>query len=266
MLVGSEPVLRIPAEADIRLRLANTDQLPRRVVLDGDAQVLAIDGHDIGSAVELPTGTVLRIPAGGRVDLGIAPGSVTTLAVEGGKGSGVAFGSGDVAKLSFAGPEFDLLTAANSSMPSWATGPFDVHATQVLDRLVRVVAGVPRLADTINGAAYPGIEPIVVDEGDIVEVTVVNRGTETHPMHLHGHHAIVLARNGVAAEGAIWLDTLDVRPGEIWKIAFVADNPGLWMDHCHNLEHARDGMVMHLAYSGVTTPFDIGGEHGNQPE
>ena len=57
-------------------------------------------------------------------------------------------------------------------------------------------------------------------------------------MHIHGHHVLVLSRDGVAVEGALWLDTVDVRPGETWRVAFVADNPGLWMDHCHNLEHA----------------------------
>ena len=59
-------------------------------------------------------------------------------------------------------------------------------------------------------------------------------------MHLHGHHALVLARNGVAATGSPWwVDSLNVRDDETYDIAFVADNPGIWMDHCHNLEHAR---------------------------
>ncbi|CAA9317319.1 MAG: Multicopper oxidase, partial [uncultured Frankineae bacterium] len=59
---------------------------------------------------------------------------------------------------------------------------------------------------------------------------------------------------------------LDVAHGETYEIAFVADNPGLWMDHCHNLPHAADGLVAHLAYTGVTTPYEIGGEAGNEPE
>jgi hypothetical protein len=46
----------------------------------------------------------------------------------------------------------------------------------------------------------------------------------------------------------------------------VADNPGIWMDHCHNLQHAEDGLIAHLAYMGVTTPYKIGGRAGNQPE
>ena len=38
------------------------------------------------------------------------------------------------------------------------------------------------------------------------------------------------------------------------------------MDHCHNLQHAADGMVAHLMYEGVTTPYVIGGPPDNQPE
>ena len=105
-----------------------------------------------------------------------------------------------------------------------------------------------------------------MSEGDVVTVTIENRGTETHPMHLHGHHAVVLERNGVAPTarcGSTRSTCARVMSG---RVAFVADNPGLWMDHCHNLEHARDGMVMHLAYEGVTSPFDLGGAHGNDPE
>ncbi|WP_214285633.1 multicopper oxidase domain-containing protein [Lederbergia ruris] len=43
-------------------------------------------------------------------------------------------------------------------------------------------------------------------------------------------------------------------------------HPGLWMDHCHNLDHAQKGMTMHAAYENVYTPFAIGSETGNSPE
>jgi hypothetical protein len=46
----------------------------------------------------------------------------------------------------------------------------------------------------------------------------------------------------------------------------VADNPGIWMDHCHNLPHAAEGLVAHLMYEGITTPFTLGGRSDNQPE
>jgi hypothetical protein len=38
------------------------------------------------------------------------------------------------------------------------------------------------------------------------------------------------------------------------------------MDHCHNLQHAAQGMVAHLMYEGVGTPFEIGGDSENRPE
>jgi FtsP/CotA-like multicopper oxidase with cupredoxin domain len=264
VLVGDADVLTAAA-GPTRLRLANTDQAPRRIVLDADVRIVALDGTDLAEPAELPAGTSLRIPAGGRADLLVA--DAAALVVERGDGSGVRVGgSGALPELTFNGPEFDVLDAASGPLPAWASGPFDVEADQVLERLVRVVGGVPLLADTINGATFPSIQPVVVDEGDVVEVTIVNRGTETHPMHLHGHHMIVLSRNGVPVDGALWLDTVDVKPGDTWVVAFVADNPGLWMDHCHNLEHAANGMVMHLAYRGVTSPFELGGDHANAPE
>ena len=46
----------------------------------------------------------------------------------------------------------------------------------------------------------------------------------------------------------------------------MADNPGIWMDHCHNLKHAAEGMVTHLMYDGVTTPYKLGSDSGNTPE
>ena len=107
----------------------------------------------------------------------------------------------------------------------------------------------------------------VVAEGDIVTMHIENNSGEVHPMHLHGHHAVVLARNGEPATGSPWwVDSLNVRDGETYDIAFVADNPGIWLDHCHNLPHAAQGLLAHLMYSGYTTPYVVGGAGHNQPE
>jgi FtsP/CotA-like multicopper oxidase with cupredoxin domain len=96
---------------------------------------------------------------------------------------------------------------------------------------------------------------------------IANSSGEVHPMHLHGHHAVVLSRNGVAATGSPWwIDSLDVGDGETYEIAFIADNPGIWADHCHNLKHAVDGLLAHLAYADVSTPYRVGGDSGNHPE
>ncbi|HZM84900.1 MAG TPA: multicopper oxidase domain-containing protein [Candidatus Limnocylindrales bacterium] len=62
---------------------------------------------------------------------------------------------------------------------------------------------------------------------------------------------LVLSKDGRPVTGSpLWLDTFDVRPGEVWRVALRADNPGMWMNHCHNLDHADQGMALHLAYVG----------------
>ena len=37
--------------------------------------------------------------------------------------------------------------------------------------------------------------------------------------------------------------TLLLAPRETAEIAFLADNPGMWMLHCHVLEHQEAGMM-----------------------
>jgi FtsP/CotA-like multicopper oxidase with cupredoxin domain len=72
---------------------------------------------------------------------------------------------------------------------------------------------------------------------------MVNDTAFHHPMHLHGHVFRVLARNGRASPHLEWQDTVLVAPRETVDIAFVADNPGDWMFHCHVLEHQQAGMM-----------------------
>jgi FtsP/CotA-like multicopper oxidase with cupredoxin domain len=107
----------------------------------------------------------------------------------------------------------------------------------------------------------------VVRAGDVAVMTISNSSGDLHPMHLHGHHVLVLSRNGVAASGSPWwTDSLNVEEDETYVVAFEADNPGVWMDHCHNLPHAVDGMIVHLMYEGYTTPYVVGGSADNEPE
>lgn len=78
-------------------------------------------------------------------------------------------------------------------------------------------------------------------------------------MHLHGHHFRVVSRDGRPSVGAPWwADSLKVNPGQEFVVEFVADNPGVWMFHCHNLPHVAQGLMTHLMYDDVRTPFRIG--------
>ena len=70
-----------------------------------------------------------------------------------------------------------------------------------------------------------------------------------HPMHLHGHSFQVVSRNGKAHALKEWRDTVLVPPRESVEIAFVADNPGDWMFHCHVADHQETGMMATLRIS-----------------
>ena len=70
-----------------------------------------------------------------------------------------------------------------------------------------------------------------------------NRTAFPHPVHLHGHSFQVLSRQGTPLPEQIWRDTVFVFPNETVEIAFVADNPGDWLLHCHILGHAASGMI-----------------------
>lgn len=70
-----------------------------------------------------------------------------------------------------------------------------------------------------------------------------------HPMHLHGHSFHVLTRNGAPVPHDEWGDTVLVHPREHVRVAFVADNPGNWMLHCHVMEHQVNGLMTTILVS-----------------
>lgn len=70
-----------------------------------------------------------------------------------------------------------------------------------------------------------------------------NRTVWEHPIHLHGHSFQILSRNGKKLTEPVTRDTVLLQPEERSEIAFVADNPGKWLFHCHILEHQSAGMA-----------------------
>lgn len=121
---------------------------------------------------------------------------------------------------------------------------------------------------TINGKTYPNTDAIQVKKGDKIKVKLVNNSkADDHPMHLHGHFFQVLSKNGTPVEGSpIVKDTLNLKPGEEYVVAFEADNPGDWMFHCHELHHASAGMVTHMLYTDYKSDFVADPKAGNKPE
>jgi FtsP/CotA-like multicopper oxidase with cupredoxin domain len=95
-----------------------------------------------------------------------------------------------------------------------------------------------------NGVANIGPDPLFDSvEGETIIVETVNQTAFVHAMHLHGHHFRVIEREGMEInDGQPWRDTFLIGPQQTTRIAFVADNPGKWLLHCHMLEHAAAGM------------------------
>ncbi|MCX5117167.1 multicopper oxidase family protein [Micromonospora sp. NBC_00362] len=238
-------VEKLDAGVPVRLRLINTDSTTHRYAVAGTAfRVAAIDGVDLRGPTPL-VDTAVLIPAGGRYDLVFdAPATPVALFVDG----RTVYSTGPVSTATGAWPVLDPLGYGATAPVPWSR--FDKTFTLVLDRGLDLRGLLPRYAHTVNGAADPDIPPQVVRLGDVVRFTIVNRSQVVHPWHLHGHHVLVLARDGEPVAGSpLWLDSFDVRPGEVWEVAFRADNPGMWANHCHNLAHADAGMTLHLMYS-----------------
>ena len=98
---------------------------------------------------------------------------------------------------------------------------------------------------TLNGIAAdrPDMSPIVtLPQGRSCRMTIRNDTGWPHPMHLHGLAFRVLSRGGVPEPYRPWTDTVLLAPNKTAEIAFVADNPGDWLFHCHILEHHAAGM------------------------
>ena len=235
----------VTAGVPVRLRLVNTDDTTHRYALAGTPfRIAAIDGFDLRDPASI-VDTAILIPAGGRYDLVFtAPDRPVALFVDG----RAVYSTGPVPTATGAWPVLDPLTYG-AGAPAPLTR-FDRTFTLVLDRGLDLRGLLPRYAHTVNGAAAPDIPAQIVRRGETVRFTIVNRSLVVHPWHLHGHHVLVLARNGKRASGSpLWMDSFDVRPGDVWEVAFRADNPGTWANHCHNLPHADAGMTLHLTYA-----------------
>ena len=253
----------------VRVRVVNTDNgVLRAWVAGAPFRVVAVDGRDVSDPGPVIDEAV-KIGAGGRADVEFAVPDDGSAVLVGAGATELVVGPDDAAAPASMPPaaELDLLHYGSPADIGFDPTRPDRDFEYRIGRRPGFLDGRPGVFWTINGRMYPDVPMFVVSEGDVVRMTIGNSRGDNHPMHLHGHHAVVLSRNGVAATGSpLWVDSLEVGRGESYEIAFVADNPGVWMDHCHDLEHAVDGLVAHVAYAGVYTPYLIGGAASNEPE
>jgi len=73
-------------------------------------------------------------------------------------------------------------------------------------------------------------------------------GSPGHPFHIHGTQFQILSRNGEEPEEREkgWKDTVFARGGETVRIIVKFKHKGVFMYHCHILEHEEAGMMGQL--------------------
>ena len=269
--VGQQRRLVSPG-TPVRLRLVNSNSFGERFHLVGTPfRVAAIDGTDLNGPTPIEYKTLL-LGAGARYDVTfVMPQYSVGLFLEGTTTALQLISDPDDPQLHVEeaeGGEFDPSGYGRpKATPFGATTHFDRSFLLKIGKKVGFINGRPRYHWAVNGKLFPETPMYMVSRGDLVKFKIVNDTGSVHPMHLHGHHVLVLSRNGKPTTGSPWwVDTLNVLGDEEYEVAFRADNPGIWMDHCHNLQHASDGLTMHVAYEGVTTPFRLGAGPDNHPE
>jgi FtsP/CotA-like multicopper oxidase with cupredoxin domain len=269
------PRIRVPAAADLRLRLINADSTRIcSIAIEGaDAAVVAIDGNPISPfALEtwrlgpgMRLDLALRTPASGAVRL------VDDFAAEPFVLAVLTAGGRPVRSRPFDPPALPSGLSAAPDLEGAIRQPLELGAGVIAQSLPDpspVVLPDGRridLADslclgsatlwTLDGRSWPERDhrrlppPLMsVRRGQTVVLEIFNATSRAHPIHLHGHTMTILSTS-LLKRPVHRADTVLVEPNERIEAAFVAEQPGAWMLHCHVVEHQETGMMAWLLVS-----------------
>ncbi|GIP40676.1 hypothetical protein J31TS4_39560 [Paenibacillus sp. J31TS4] len=259
----------------VKLRIINAHNLSQNYSLQGtDFQITSIDGVRIQDPRLLSDQTAFRLGSGGRYDVTFTMPDHPVFFTQGNSKNdndpGIVFYIDNPSEKPIFKAESAIFDPSDYGKPVvnevTTVNNFDREFQMILGNKMGFYNGGFHFLWTINGDVYPRVPTLVVKEGDKVKMTFVNKSLAEHPMHLHGHHMTVLKKNGEKVKTPWLTDTLNVLPGESYEVAFVANNPGMWMDHCHNLDHAATGMILHLMYDHVVSSYEVGTRSGNLPD
>ncbi|MFF3494898.1 multicopper oxidase family protein [Streptomyces sp. NPDC002795] len=230
----------------IRIRFINAGgDTAFRVALGGHEMTVT---HTDGFPVRRAKTDALLLGMGERYDVLVTAGDgvfpLTALA-EGKKASGMAVlrtGPGAAPAASVRPEELTgrLLTADKLRADDSVALP-----SRKPDRTIRLqlTGGMAKYDWAFNKKPYDPDERYPVRAGERVRLVFANSTSMWHPVHLHGH---TFSLANVA--GGPRKDTAIVLPNATLTVDFAADNPGLWMVHCHNVYHSEAGMMTVLGY------------------
>ncbi|WP_436736640.1 multicopper oxidase family protein [Streptomyces sp. BBFR102] len=244
--VEDPEVFRAKPGDRIRMRLVNAGgDTAYRVALGGHRMTVT---HSDGFPVEHAGTDALLLGMGERYDVLVTAGdgvfALTALA-EGKDATARALlrtGGGSAPKAGARPKELDgkVLTAGRLTADPSAALP-----ARSPDRTVRfqLTGGMAAYDWAFNGRPYQASERYPVRAGERVRLVFSNATDMWHPLHLHGHTFALSS-----AKGGPRKDTAVILPHQTLTADFDADNPGLWMLHCHNVYHAEAGMMTVLGY------------------
>ncbi|WP_093189638.1 multicopper oxidase family protein [Pseudovibrio sp. Tun.PSC04-5.I4] len=252
-------ILSVKKGARLRLRLINaTGSTFFRVQLAGlKFTIIEVDGNRVkpfeADSVIIPTAArydvLVDIPQGGSYTLhaAVLGDDIQCIGV---------IHTDDVAPVANKGrAEFKGVTADFRSLRSFKESDFGRKADRMLDVLLsgNMKSYEWEMNEHYWPAEYAGPDPLKtyldVEYGEVVQLRMINRSRMSHPMHLHGHTFRVLGTKD--DRFAPVMDTVWVPAGETVTIEFLANNPGMWAFHCHNIWHLAVGMMQPVRY--VTT-------------
>jgi FtsP/CotA-like multicopper oxidase with cupredoxin domain len=242
------PTLELPAGQLVRLRILNLDNtLTYRLKLPGaQARIYALDGNPV---TPRPLGKDYWLGPGMRLELGLrVPPAGQSLSLLNGplplaRLNAVASGEpdGDWPAPLPLNPlaEPDLARAETLAFTFEWSGALSANLAQ----------GGAHHFWQINGVAWDIDDKTCVERpiarlrrGRSYVFELRNLSQYQHPIHLHGMTFKVLSSDRRRIE-PWYTDTYLLGKNETARIALVADNPGVWMFHCHVIDHMETGLM-----------------------
>ena len=257
----SDAAISVRAGERLRLRIINAATariMPLRLE-NHTATLIALDGHPVAPR---PAEEIVLAPAQ-RADVVIdctgVSGSRARVLLDAGRDEWVRIGSlayGPEAALPLSGVPvrplpmtmdhaLDLENVQDEDllMEGGAMGGLRTARLDGVDQDFRQLVAARRVWAFNGVAGDMGAPAFRAPLGRAVRLTLRNDTAWAHGIHLHGHHFEVLSRGGRPDPHRDRRDTVLVMPDEPVEIAFVADNPGRWLLHCHMLGHQASGML-----------------------
>ena len=189
--VGDVPVAAAPGTT-ARVRVINTDNGPMTTWVSGaDYRVVAVDGTDVHEPEAVADQAVV-VTAGGRVDLEVVVPDRGARVELGGHAVVLGGAARDLAAEPAPRSFVDLLAYGSPAATGIDVEQADRRFDYVIDRRPGFHDGRPGMWWSVNGRLWPDVPMYTVAEGDVVVMRIKNDSGEVHPMHLHGHHAVVL--------------------------------------------------------------------------